>query len=400
MSSLDAETDAATIRDLKQTIIAKDLEISTKDLEIIELKAALEQAQAGEHDDVWGQDDSSETSSDQGYESVSSRSSNGWCEEADALVNEWASPAEEAPTKATVWTPDVESQDEFEKRIGCQQCDAMKFALTDNRDGSLKSRSRLEDRDFYFDPISSCHISFDHGLARLNTCYRSAQDTLFDAFGKHWPAEQRLHYPHGPRSVKFGKAELEPVFGDRDFVKNTANMCGDVAKGYDAMWQVISLRNAICHPEQHSPRTLDKLMQHAQSLAVNLGDEEQAFFVRERRDELQNLVRESFATIEKGQALALTAGEAPRWAMHHQEMFNHIRNHGLDSAKWSKVVLLAAHDWCEKNTYPGLEDPEYRANVEKAQAMMYEIAPATHDRFEAMLDWAWRWGRLLKARIG
>ncbi|KAK5111845.1 hypothetical protein LTR85_011743 [Meristemomyces frigidus] len=272
--------------------------------------------------------------------------------------------------------PSPEEEEDLEPALTCTRCDAIEAAATSPTNQALSIRSRLHDQDFYTTPASECYVPMRLQTRTLKTALRLAQETAWCALRTHWPLIQRSKYLEGPEEFKFGREELDRVFGNEQYPTEANEMCG-APRGsvMNALLGVVFLRNAVCHPMQRDTRSVDQLLQTAQYLAVTLLDEPRAFRMRRMRDALQTAAREAHAEIEALEPLACLPHARP-WAIHHQRLFSAVRfavDHRMpDRGRFSPIIVRAAMTWSLSFVRPGELDPIYLENVERAKKCMRE----------------------------
>ncbi len=232
---------------------------------------------------------------------------------------------------------------------------------TTDTDTALDVRSRLRDNNFYStysaEPASHCYIPVKVQRRFLNGALRLAQASLWNFLRNNWPHIQRRVYPESPAEIRFGRDELARdllmyVSADMRFPPGHSA----VRFPYEhTLYDVVHLRNAICHPRHHPSEDLDRDIQRAQNLAVTINDEPRAFKIRNIRDQLQTESRKAFTEIERRVGLAALPHAKP-WPLHHQRLFRHMsfeRSLFWGDAtryeqKYSVVLRRAAEDWKSK----------------------------------------------------
>ena len=254
----------------------------------------------------------------------------------------------------------------------CTKCDSIDTTDADPSDNSLRARSRLADEKFYSTPASTCTVPFRVQIRLLRAALRLAQETLWNALREHWPRIQRSIYPEGPEEIKFGREELYRGFVNETYPSEANELCGHPrASVIHYVFDVVLLRNAVCHPSHHSTRDVDRHIQRAQALAVVLRDENEAFKMRRLRNELQAKAEEAYEEIERYVGVASLPFAKP-WPVYLQRFFDTVRfdvNFG-ERSEYPEVVKRAAKEWQLKYIHPGELDPRYLANVERAKSFM------------------------------
>ncbi|KAK4494487.1 hypothetical protein PRZ48_014785 [Zasmidium cellare] len=235
-----------------------------------------------------------------------------------------------------------------------------------NQIQALNDRTRLWDLKFYDTPAGQVHLRFTNQLQFLKKAHVHAQDALWHGLRQKDPEAQKFYYRHGPRSVKFGREEIDKSIGT-----TTGKLSSSV---HSDIYSLVELRNAIAHPRTARLQRLDHLMQHAQSLACSIGDEKIAVKVRQLRDEMQRQatrVHKAIVAYEPYCHLPNPRVEP----LHHQELFGEVSdelsrsygNHEKVIARFGPEVVRVVKQWETKHIKPGDDDPEYTANMAKRQ---------------------------------
>ncbi|KAK4544993.1 hypothetical protein LTR36_003898 [Oleoguttula mirabilis] len=154
---------------------------------------------------------------------------------------------------------------------------------------------------------------------------------------------QLSKYLEGPEEFKFGREELDRVFGNEQYPTEANEMCG-------------------------APR--------GANLAVVLLDAPRAFKIRRLRDALQAASLKADAEIKAFEPLASLPFARKPWAIHHQRLFSAVCyavKHNLpDRGRYSPAVVRAAMMWSLSFARPGELDPIHLENVGRAKACMRE----------------------------
>ena len=272
----------------------------------------------------------------------------------------------------------------------CPPCTAILSA-----DDSLEKRTRFRNDDFYRTvPASKVRLPLKTQLYYLREAYGLAQGALWHALRDHWPQAQRSYYLEGPDQVRFGHTELERCFGNSRYPSQHNRMCKLPPDTVIAqIYQVIDLRNAVCHPSAHTTREIDSLIERAQDLAVRLLDETRAVRVRWLRDDFRRAAMREFDTIVALEPLSWLPGARP-WALHHQIYFRDIlsdlhhreRSVGAKAAKHDLTAVRAARSWDLRCSSPGAEDPKYVAVMKRKAEYVREAGKGRRASFCAVLD--------------
>ena len=262
----------------------------------------------------------------------------GWGQEAPMITEVAQTNAEELSddSQPYAWGEDRQASDPMgtvEPDSPYTESDDNDAAAGSTSDTSLGQRSRLEDAAFYSTPISQVNVPVKTQYRILRTGLRYAQEPMWSAVRSHWPEIQRRYFLEGPQELRFGREELDNVFGDISFPGETSRKSkGPKGLAYWHLLEVVQLRNAVCHPRHLSPAKIDELLKTAQVLAVALGDETKAFKVRRLRDTLQAEAEKAHFYIEVVMPLNCLPGGSPTclpegrpWALHHQRLLRRCR---------------------------------------------------------------------------
>lgn len=254
----------------------------------------------------------------------------------------------------------------------CDDCDHLEKNNEDESDQSLKARSRLHEESFFQTPASKCPVTFRLQHRLLRAALRLAQETLWTALRAHWPHIQRRRYLEGPEQVKFGREELSGTFGNETYPGDANEMCGQPRGNVVGnVLGVVYLRNAVCHPSYHSTQEVDRLLWHAQGLAVVLQDEKRVFKIRALRDHLQ---AEAIDVYEEIKALAGMAALpfARPWPLYLQQFLHEVdlEAHWGGRIDYPVEVVHAARAWKLLYISPGEWHPTYLTNMAKAKSFM------------------------------
>ena len=252
----------------------------------------------------------------------------------------------------------------------CSKCDWLDSINENQSSESLRARSRLSDDSFYNTPASTCYVPFKLQGRLLRAALRLAQETLWNALREHWPHIQRSLYLEGPGEIRFGREELYQGFGNETYPSRANEMCGQPRSAIvNHVLEVVYLRNAVCHPRHQATKDLDRIIKHAQGLAVVLQDESRATKIRRLRDGLERSAAKSYEEIKAGIGIAGLPFASP-WPLHHQRLFETVRfdlRQGIGN-EYCEVIKQAAREWQLKHIRPGEMDPAYLVNVEKAKS--------------------------------
>ncbi|RYO96416.1 hypothetical protein DL765_011606 [Monosporascus sp. GIB2] len=178
-------------------------------------------------------------------------------------------------------------------------------------------------------PAICIYIPSKFTLKLLRRALVLAQEALYEMARENWPTIKQGSFPEGPHEVRFGRAEMESCLGSLPTEQLGAR--GTRASGVRyAVEEMANLRNAVCQfrgNTAHTPPDIDRLLKHAQCLAVELRDEPRALKVRGLRDALRQRAEEELREIEEIDPLATLPLFQPRWKVH-QELLYRQRTNG------------------------------------------------------------------------
>ncbi|KAI1770834.1 hypothetical protein F4818DRAFT_454993 [Hypoxylon cercidicola] len=203
----------------------------------------------------------------------------------------------------------------------------------------------------YF-PQNKVWISSKIGFQILTAGHRIAQQTFYDAARQFWPKLFR-RFEDGPQLVRLGRDEMHSYIGEACNIVDLT-LCGcNQSSVYDALMDLVHLRNAICHPgtgSQQDIYTLDNHLRSVEKFTIALGNDEQSALIRSLRGELRKEATGSLDACNRYSPLAALpfAGEVdPQWEPYQIGMFREI----LDQAA---IGRWEAYTDEEKNLYMGL----------------------------------------------
>ncbi|KAK3072929.1 hypothetical protein LTR53_005928 [Teratosphaeriaceae sp. CCFEE 6253] len=345
-------------------------EIRARDVKIADLEAQLEAAYANWPDDTegygYGYDDRQDSDPDQTNDWNVDDRLDADHEDADApnLPSDLAPDYSDPPSDE-----DEADNDDMEGR--CAECRRYMIEALDPSDDSLQKRSRLWDVSFYNkscgtcgNPSAFCRVAFSTHYRLLSSALTLAEQTLWAALRRHYPEAQRRYYPESFHEICFGRADLSAAFGDTVSEYTTRLGCTTYLSVRGYMDNVIYLRNTVCHKSHCTNELVDTLIQHAQSLAVAVGDAPRAMRLRGLRDELQQALQTSLAEIEALEPLAALPHARP-WAVHHQWLFGRILEEYdsgfelIEFHKYPSCARRAALEWRGTAGRPGEVDPKF-----------------------------------------
>lgn len=212
----------------------------------------------------------------------------------------------------------------------------------------LATRSRVDE---ILGLTSPAPIDSKKGFSYLRRAFHIVQQIVFDVATS--PGWQGGGYEEGPHLVRLGRDELLSWMGVNCMPYNgytTSKICNDLLF-------VVSLRNALCHPNGNTFRDsteVERLLRHAQRVTVTLGDEKAAMELREMRETLRSEAKQSLQDIRDMYHLSLQPHhEELAYKFHHLPLFKevlslHQRGH-WNKSKEEKEFVVIAQAWASQN---------------------------------------------------
>lgn len=190
--------------------------------------------------------------------------------------------------------------------------------------------------------------------AILERALKLAQCTVFDACQEYSPDLQMCRYPLGPSMVKFGRDELLGTFAHscHGGICNWRQTDINQDHVYDAIFDMVGLRNAVGHPRIHTTKQIDAMLRIVQNLAITLHDRHHAEKARALRDELEERSEQVHQQIKFMRALPF----APEWEMHVKALFRDVE---WDDMCAPGAIVRAAREWKVGDLHGGKADEEY-----------------------------------------
>lgn len=197
-------------------------------------------------------------------------------------------------------------------------------------------------------PATWAYLPSKYVFRQLRRAHTLAQEAFHSALRQDWPEVQRSYFPGGPHEVRFGRTDMEQCTNvlDHRMRKTPERLRGRSISIISTIQDMAGLRNAVCHYTSNDLKqvtSLDRMLQLAQYLAVELLDEARARKIRAIRDAVWERAVAELRDIEEKEALVVLPGCRLSWKVHQQELFKDIRSEMYRSPPDS--LLRAADQW-------------------------------------------------------